>query len=134
MLLNVNLSQVETNGVISFGRPLGLNRPALFPTEQVSSFYAYTVAPYWSDIDTRLNGSVRYQTYSSVNSSDAQVINTVADFINAENGSISNASWMLVATWEDVHPFPHGESAEQDRQDPYLGSVSVSLATCVPHS
>ena len=112
-----------TNGIFSFGRQFIENRPALFPTEQASTYFSYVVAPFWSDIDTRLDGSVQYKTYSSANLSEAQDISRVAEFVNTENGSISNANWMLVATWNEVHPFPHGNSAEQDRQDPYLQLV-----------
>ena len=116
--------QVGTNGIISFGRPFSFDNPATFPTQQAGTYYSYVAAPHWSDIDTRLAGAVYYQTYSSQNSSEAQVINTVEGFVNSENGTLLNSNWMLVATWENVHPFPHGASAEQDRQDPYLQSVS----------
>ena len=112
-----------TNGIFSFGRQFIENSPALFPTEQASTYFFYVVAPFWSDIDTRLEGRVQYKTYSSANLSEAQDINRVAEFITSENGSISNANWMLVATWSGVHPFPHGNSAEQDRLDPHLQLV-----------
>ena len=52
------------------------------------------------------------------------MIGTVEALVNSENGTLLNSNWMLVATWENVHPFPHGASADQDRQDPYLRSVS----------
>ena len=49
----------------------------------------------------------------------------VSSLINSEEddpGFIG--SWMIMATWDNVHPFPHGSSPEQDRVDPYLQSVS----------
>ena len=114
---------MSTNGLFSFGEIFIENSPALFPTEEVSTYFTYVVAPFWSDIDTRLDGRVQYKTYSSANSEEAQEILRVADFINVESGYIDNANWMLVATWNGVHPFPHGNSAEQDRLDPYLQRV-----------
>ena len=116
------------NGVFSFGEPLLENRPAKFPTQQPSTYYAYIVAPFWSDIDTRLNGSVRWQVYSPDVDREDLLINRVEDFINIELGqeSIADANWMLVATWVGVHPFPHGNSVEEDRLDPYLQRVNNS--------
>ena len=117
--------QVGTNGIFSFGSPFSENSPAEFPTSQASTFYSYIVAPFWSNIDTRLNGSVHWQVYSSDVQSENMKISQVAEFVNMEQGqeSIVNANWMLVATWVDVHPFPHGASAEEDRLDPYLQRV-----------
>ena len=116
------------NGLFSFGKPLLENSPAEFPTQQASTYYAYIVAPFWSDIDTRLNGSVRWQVYSPDIDGEDVLISRVEEFINIELGqdSITNANWMLVATWVGVHPFPHGNSVEEDRLDPYLQRVNNS--------
>ncbi len=120
--------QVGNNGIFSFGEPLLENSPSEFPTLQASTYYAYIVAPFWSDIDTRLNGSVRWQVYSPDSDDEDVLISRVEEFINIELGqdSITNANWMLVATWVGVHPFPHGNSVEEDRLDPYLQRVSNS--------
>lgn len=49
----------------------------------------------------------------------------VTSFINSDNDpDFTGATWMLIANWYNAHPDPHGDSAEQDRQDPYLQSVS----------
>ena len=48
----------------------------------------------------------------------------VSSLINSEEDSDFVGGWMIVATWDSVHPYPHGSSAEQDRVDPYLQSVS----------
>ena len=77
-------------------------------------------------MDTRLNGSVHYQTYNSTNPSNAQVIDRVADFVNEGSGSITNANWMLVATWEAVHPYdPFTDTPWQEIPNPYYQSVSA---------
>ncbi len=53
------------------------------------------------------------------------IFEQVTGFINSQNDpDFIGATWMLLANWYNVHPDPHGDSAEQDRQDPYLQSVS----------
>ena len=87
---------------------------------------SYLIAPYWSNIDTRLDGEVDYQVLNAGVGGDEtnNRFDQVTSFINSETDTnFAAASWMLVATWRGVHPYPHGESAEQDRQDPYLQSV-----------
>ena len=88
-------------------------------------YFSYIVAPFWSDIDTRLKGRVHYQSYASGDSvaSDDR-LQIVSQFISSEMGVEFNGSWMLLATWEDVHPFPHGVSEQLGRLNPYLESVS----------
>ena len=94
----------------------------------ISVYTAYLVAPYWSNIDTRLDGTVDYQVLN-ITEGGTETRNRftqVMNFINDEtDADFAAASWMLIATWRGVHPFPHGTSAEQDRQDPYLQSVSA---------
>ena len=52
----------------------------------------------------------------------------VSSLINSEEDDLEfTGSWMIVATWDSVHPFPHGSSPEQDRADPYLQSVSICM-------
>lgn len=83
------------------------------------------MAPFWSDIDTRLEGEIIYKTIQRGESSSSdQLLNQVTSFINNERDSDFTSNWMLAARWNRVHPYPHGESIEQDRQDPYLQSVS----------
>ncbi len=89
-------------------------------------YFSYLVAPYWSDIDTRRAGRVRYETYSRGDSeaSDGQ-ISTVEDFLAAEESVTMVGEWMMLVSWEDVHPYPHGTSAELERENPYLDSVRM---------
>ena len=86
------------------------------------------MAPYWSNIDTRLDGQVNYEVYvmgESAISND--YLGRVLSLINSEQDPDFTGNWMIVVTWDGVHPFPHGNSAEQDRVDPYLQSVSVNM-------
>ena len=107
--------------------------PRPFPSSDVAVHYSYLVAPYWSDIDTRLDGQVNYEVHIAGESSTSdEYLGRVSSLINSESDTYFNGSWMVVATWDGVHPFPHGNSAEQDRVDPYLQSVSMStLCVCV---
>ncbi len=99
-----------------------------FPTGVVESFYAHVAAPFWSDVDTRLDGSIWYEVHDSVEgtpeSSTLEVLSRVSTFIRTEEGVDFDGNLMIVATWDHVHPWPHGDSAGQDLVDPYLQSVS----------
>ena len=127
--------QVGVNGIISFDREFSLNSPENFPSTDGKVFYSYLVAPYWSDIDTRREGRVRYESYYLGDSiaSDRQ-LNTVNDFIQTEEDSDFQGNWMMLASWEDVHPFPHGDIANFDRVDPYLELVSIHLTSYIRFS
>ena len=87
------------------------------------------MAPYWSDIDIRLDGHVNYEVHMMGESSTSNdYFRRVSSFINSEEDDPDFiGSWMIVATWTNVHPFPHGSSTEQDRVDPYLQSVSICM-------
>lgn len=113
-------------GVISFGEEFAYEAPGEFPTESASTYYKYIVAPYWSNTDTRMDGQVWYQIYQSGGGGMSDtLLNTVGTFIVNQTGVDFVGNWMLVAKWEGVHPFPHGRSLAQDRQDPYLEKVSI---------
>ena len=87
------------------------------------------VAPFWSNIDTRLDGHVNYEVLVMGESSQSDdYLERVSNLINSEEDSDFVGNWMIVATWDGVHPFPHGSSAEQDRVDPYLQSVRICMA------
>ena len=117
--------QVSTEGVISFGEEFPYSEPAEFPTQVANTRFKYIVAPYWSNIDTRLDGQVWYETHQSGSSAVSnQVLNRVGAFITNQTGVDFTGNWMLVAMWDSVHPFPHGASVDADRQYPYLQSVS----------
>ncbi len=75
------------NGIISFDREFSLDSPEDFPSMDGDVYFSYLVSPYWSDIDTRRAGSVRYETYSRGDSeaSDRQ-ISMVTDFLATEEG------------------------------------------------
>ena len=112
-------------GIISFDRPFTSTFQQAFPSQSGDIFYSYLVAPYWSNIDTRLDGRVQYETLRLGDSDDVDLrFRFTNNVINSELNPNFTGNWILLANWENVHPFPHGASAELDRQNPYLEMVS----------
>ena len=124
-------TQVGTNGIFSFGVDFRQDLPTQFPSNNVVVYYSYLIAPFWSNIDTRLDGQVNYEVYVAGESSlSDNYLGQVSSLINSEQDPSFVGNWMVVATWDGVHPFPHGDSIEQDREDPYLQSVCKSFSYC----
>ena len=85
----------------------------------------HVVAPYWSDNDIRREGNVSYEVFQ-IQANDAfgdQILDDVSSYIR-ENSVSSNfrGSFMILAEWEGVHPYPHGTSNASD-DDPFLAKV-----------
>ena len=67
------------------------------------------VAPFWADIDTRGAGSVFYEVHEwGYNRGSNAMLERLSGFISSQKSVNFTASWMLVAQWDRVHPFPHG--------------------------
>ena len=116
------------NGIISFDQAFALDSPQNFPTIEARIYFSYLVAPYWSDVDTRREGRVRYESYYRGDSPESdQQMGMVEDFLEQEEGVVMEVGWMLLASWEEVHP--HGASADLERQNPYLESVISNYCT-----
>lgn len=112
------------NGIISFDRAFSLGAPENFPSMDGDVYYSYLVAPYWSNIDTRRAGRVQYEAYLRGDSEASdQQMSEVDEFLGDEEDIDFVGEWMLLASWERVHRYPHGDSANMTRQDPYLESV-----------
>ena len=73
---------------------------------------AYLVAPYWDDVDIRLAGNISYEVHSRSNNNPGsnQLLDQISQFIEDSSGDSFQGDWMLVAEWEEVHPWPHGLS------------------------
>ena len=71
---------------------------------------AYIVAPYWDDVDIRLAGNISYEVHSrsTNNPRSDQLLDEVSGFVGDSTGQSFQGSWMLVAEWKEVHPWPHG--------------------------
>lgn len=107
---------MSTNGAISFGTGWLFWIPQPFPTNALNTRNSYVVAPFWSDNDIRMNGSIRYEVHARVagpRTRSPQLLDLVSSIIinqrNLTAGSFQG-QWMLVAEWNEVHPYPHGNS------------------------
>ena len=123
--------QIGVNGIISFDREFSPQSPVNFPSLDGDIHFAYLVSPYWSNVDTRREGRVIYEHYSRGDSdtSDDQ-IDSVTQFLNDEQDTDFTGEWMMLVSWEKVHPYPHGESADLERENPYLESVRRFIFWC----
>ena len=94
----MNTLQVATNGYVSLGRRVThLQNPSLFNQSDINK---YIVAPYLSDIDTRSDGSVSFETYS--NTTNLPLLQKVSNFIQQREFSSFVGTWMLIAEWNSV--------------------------------
>ena len=94
-------NQVETNGLITFGRQVLSSTPETFPTENADIFWSYIVAPFWSDANTSTNGSVYWEIH--IVEQSAAMLNQVSNLVQSQYPeSQFSGTWMLVATWKDV--------------------------------
>ena len=60
----------------------------------------YIVAPFWSDIDTRTEGSISYEIHT--NKTSLSLLQHVSRFIQQKEQNQFSATWMLVAEWSSV--------------------------------
>jgi fibulin 1/2 len=93
---------ISTNGLISFDGPYHSPSPRLFP----GFTYISVVAPFWSDVDIRRNGSVFYNVYTNMNSSYMQRATNDVRELSQDDSYVSE--WVLVVTWYQVPNYPHG--------------------------
>ena len=104
--------QVGDNGIISFGEPFLLWEPEPFPGTVEGVRSAHVVAPYWSDNDIRREGTVSYEVFEFQKTGvhGDEVLTTVSNYIMEEFGNTTNflGVYMILAEWNNVHPFPHG--------------------------
>lgn len=79
--------------------------PSPFPTTSPGSYWSYSVAPFWSNADLRIEGRVQWKIFDRSTIDFSPVDNVVSSTLNTSYVG----SWMLVVHWDGVHPFPHGD-------------------------
>ena len=98
--------QVNANGVVSFGDSFSTFRTSLFPTEKAHSFYAYVVAPFWSDIDISRLGQISWEILTpGVSSYGDRYFSMVSQFIRNTQGVAFEGSWMMLVNYDEVPPY-----------------------------
>ena len=104
------------------------DKPERFPTRDRYIQGRYVFAPYWSDNDIRREGTVRYVVIKEGGGggffdNSATYLADAASIVRRRYFRDFQARAMLVAQWENVHPFPHG-SPDADVNDELLSRVS----------
>ena len=69
------------------------------------------MAPYWTDNDIRRDGEVYYEALiKGQNKNDDSVLNRVNHYIalNADPDFIG--TFMILAEWQNVHPYPYSSN------------------------
>ena len=96
--------------MISFSRPFYYWYPSPFPGYYYLRRF-YVVAPYWADHDIRRDGNVFYETFERGRSqNDDSILTRVTNYLRSTNMTSPDFSgtFMILAEWDDVHPYPHG--------------------------
>ena len=99
--------------MISFDKPFHLWHPHQFPSNDPLVNSANIVAPYWSDNDIRSSGNVSYGSFQYGDSDEGNhLLGYISSYIRAfyPNASQFEANYMIIAEWDQVHPFPHSSS------------------------
>ena len=67
------------------------------------------MAPYWADHDIRRGGNVFYETFEKGRSqNDDLILSRVNDYLSRSKSSNFSGTFMILAEWNGVHPYPHG--------------------------
>ena len=68
------------------------------------------MAPYWADHDIRRDGNVFYEMFERGRSgNDNNVLESVNRYLRLNNLTQNfSGTFMILAEWRDVHPYPHG--------------------------
>ncbi len=96
------------NGIISFGREFTTERPSLFPFSVPSPLTGrQLIAPFWANVDTRMEGGVvSYEVHTTAD----ELVRRVSAFISNRKGIQFDGAGMLLADWNRVHQYPHGDA------------------------
>lgn len=108
IIIIVLLSQIATNGIISFGNEFPHFSATLFPNaNDPTVFNSYVAAPYWADIDNRNLGEIWYETHRAGQSSTSDtLLERVSNLVRSEQNVFPyQGTWMVVATWNGSVPF-----------------------------
>ncbi len=132
--------QVCTNGMLTVGTPplfLGTAQER-FPTSDIRISQSNLLAPFWNDHDSRNPASkVTYRVYNSA-AGDPDIMyvkSFISNHVDAKEFGKFVPTWMLVASWRDVPPYPH-TATDRGRVSAvcvcnYLGANEFEIAQIV---
>ena len=93
-MFGLSITQINDNGVISFGSRFNVRTPLSFPL-----YGNQIIAPYWADVDTRGSGEIFYRQTTDLNLLARATSEIRAAFPESRNVTIHN---LLIATWYRV--------------------------------
>ena len=100
------LSQVNDNGVISFGSRYNVRTPLSLPLNKNNRI----IAPYWADVDTRRGGTIYYRQTTDPSLLARATSEIRAVFPMSQNVTITN---LLVATWDRVGYYRSSQNSDK---------------------
>ena len=130
---------MNENGVFSFIDPWMFSHPNRFPTTFIPTRQGHVLSPFWSDVDIRREGTVRYVPITRGTSDlGDMIIDQASEYVNGRfvngNGVTFRPTWTLVAQWDGVHPHPHGADDHEGIDEEYLDRVCMcSDIHCCAH-
>ena len=138
--LSHSLLQIANNGIFSFNEVYAHWSPEPFPGISSSVENGYLITPFWDDVDISGvdGGSIYYQVHTASNNNppSMELLNQVNTFIQTVENVNFTGVWMLVAMWDEVHPYPHGISPDlslyPDVNEVY--SYTYKLTQCIVFS
>ena len=104
------------------------SHPNRYPTTYVPTRQGHVLSPFWSDVDIRRSGTVRFAPIERRSSTlGDRILNEASAYINArfidESENRYQPTWVLVAQWDGVHPHPHGSDNHEGIDEEYLNRV-----------
>ena len=83
------------------------------------------MAPFWSDNDIRKEGVVRYAAFMRGDSYKGnKILDSVDNYVNVTD---FRGTWMILAQWDRVHPYPHGSDNHEGVLEEFLAKVNLHL-------
>ena len=100
LILTLTLyTQINENGVLSFGSRFEIHTPLSFPLGGINN---KIIAPYWADVDTGGIGNIYYRQTTDPSILTRATSEIKAAFPMSQNVTIKN---LLIATWYKVGYF-----------------------------
>ena len=121
---------MNENGAISFIDPWMFSHPNRFPTTYPPTRQGRVLAPFWSDVDIRKKGTVRYAPIIRGSSAlGDSIMDEATTYVNdrfiREGETSYQPTWVLVAQWDRVHPHPHGADNHEGIDQEYINKVDT---------
>ena len=92
----MNVLQISSNGLVSFGTSFTEYIPEEFPISTA------VISPYWNDFDLTMKGNIYFESYGS---DSIEILETLSEFISVNQSIEFECTSAVVVFWSDVCPF-----------------------------